>query len=126
MERVAQASLAAVSLLIPAPLRAYERRAGCRLADATTRATTAHIGRFGRTSAGCPRSGGRVPLTLCHRMFRGVFRLGNTPGLPTVTPCEVKTRALVQIFSLVVGKRLLSAVFGSLGGRGRKDRLTVS
>jgi hypothetical protein len=38
------------------------------------------------------------PLTLCPRMFRGVFRLGNTPGLPTVTPCEVKTRALVQIF----------------------------
>jgi hypothetical protein len=41
MERVAQASLAAVSLLTPAPLRAYERRADCRLADATTRATTA-------------------------------------------------------------------------------------
>jgi len=42
-------------------------------------------------------SGDWVSLTLCPCLFRGVLRLGGTPGLPPVTSCDVQIRALVQI-----------------------------
>jgi|SRR6266542_1379832 len=84
-----------------------------------------HIGRFGRTGAAGRAMATRSPDSVPLHDPRCDLGLGKTRGLPPVTSCEVKTRALVQIFP---GDRETPAQCGlrALGGRDKKDRLTVS
>ena len=93
MGRVAQASLAAVGLLTPAPLSVSDSvGADCPSADATKRATTAHSappsftirGTSGRAEpsstphAGArPRMGGGLPAVPCHAVKPSAARKGS-------------------------------------------------
>jgi hypothetical protein len=69
------------------------------------------FGYFGWTDAtGCALATGSPDSVSC--MLCGViFGWAKCPGLPTVTSCEMKTRALVQ-FLPAGRKRLFSAAFG--------------
>jgi hypothetical protein len=64
-------------------------------------------------------------LALCLYMFRGVIlRSAGLLGCPRWLSCEVQIRALVQIFP-GDGETPAQRDLRALGGRDRKDRLTV-
>jgi hypothetical protein len=79
---------------------------------------------FGWTGAtGCALATGSPDSVSC--MLCGViFGWAKSPGLPTVSSCEMKTRMLVQI--LPAGRKApVQRGLRALGGREVKDRLTV-